>query len=152
MSFSSGRKSGIRSLIHPNVKSCTLRDLVTLSGTIIQCTDRLLNRLRMLEVFRRRHILGFGLLPPYQQNLLKYTKKPWFSQRNIKTTHSGICEAAYKTIVRPQLEYASTTWSPYTKQEHRKRGNIRLCQGEVDAVKRGPKINLIKKWGKGGGG
>ena len=31
-------------------------------------------------------------------------------KRNIKTTHSGICEAAYKTIVRPQLEYASTTW------------------------------------------
>ena len=35
------------------------------------------------------------------------------------TTHSGIhvCEAAYKTIVRPQLEYASTTWSPYTKKD-----------------------------------
>ena len=33
----------------------------------------------------------------------------------IKTTHSGICEAAYKTIVQPQLEYASTTWSPHTK-------------------------------------
>ena len=26
------------------------------------------------------------------------------------------------------------------------------CQGEVDAVKRGPKLNLIKKWRKGGGG
>ena len=27
-----------------------------------------------------------------------------------------------------------------------------LCQGEVDAVKRGPKLNLIKNFGEGGGG
>ena len=27
-----------------------------------------------------------------------------FLKRNIKTTHSGICEAAYKTVVRPQLD------------------------------------------------
>ena len=27
-----------------------------------------------------------------------------------------------------------------------------LCQREVDAVKRGPKLNLIKNFGKGGGG
>ena len=26
-----------------------------------------------------------------------------------------------------------------------------LCQGEVDAVKRGPKLNMIKNWGKGRG-
>ena len=40
-----------------------------------------------------------------------------FLKRNIKTTHSGIREAAYKTIVRPQLEYASTTWSPHIKKD-----------------------------------
>ena len=49
------------------------------------------------------------------------------------------------------------------KQEHHKPGNIRqqlsnipspygLCPGEADAVKRGPKLNLIKKFGEGGGG
>ena len=36
---------------------------------------------------------------------------------NILTKHSGIREAAFKTVVRPQLEYASTVWSPYTKQD-----------------------------------
>ena len=52
---------------------------------------------------------------------------------------------------------------PDIEQEHCKRGKIRpllsnipsqygLCQGEVDAVKRGPKLNLIKKLGKGGRG
>ena len=50
-----------------------------------------------------------------------------------------------------------------SKQEHLKRGNIRpwlsnipslygLCQGEVDAVKRGPKLNLITKFGERKGG
>ena len=43
-------KSGIWNLIHPSVKSCILRGLVTLSGTIIPCTDRPLNRSRMLGI------------------------------------------------------------------------------------------------------
>ena len=32
----------------------------------------------------------------------------------------GIREAAFKTIVPPQLEYASTVWSPHTKQDIKK--------------------------------
>ena len=50
--------------------------------------------------------------------ILKCTKKLGFLKRNIKTTHSGIREAAYKTIVRPQIEYASNTWSLYTKKTY----------------------------------
>ena len=37
-------------------------------------------------------------------------------KRNISTEHPGIREADYKTIVRPQLEYASTVWNTYTKK------------------------------------
>ena len=44
------------------------------------------------------------------------SKSLGFLKRNIKTKHNGIREAAYKTVVRPQLEYASPIWSPYTKQ------------------------------------
>ena len=36
---------------------------------------------------------------------------------SIKTKHPGIREEAYKTIVRPQVEYASSVWSPYTKKD-----------------------------------
>ena len=43
-----------------------------------------------------------------------------FIKRNIKTKHKGVREAAYKTIVSPQLEYASTTWSPYTQNQSQK--------------------------------
>ena len=45
------------------------------------------------------------------------SKSLGYLKRNIKTKHSGIREAAYKTIVRPQLEYASPVWSPYTKKD-----------------------------------
>ena len=38
-----------------------------------------------------------------------------FIKRNIKTKHKDVREAAYQTIVRPQLGYGSTVWSPYSQ-------------------------------------
>ena len=119
-------KSGIWSLIHPSVKSCTLRDLVTLSGTIIPCTDRPLNRLRMLGIEASTYpgISSVSLGFPHHINRITSNaqKTLVFSmKRNIKTTNSGIREAAYKTIVRPQIEYAFTTWSSYTKKKKKKK-------------------------------
>ena len=38
-----------------------------------------------------------------------------FLSRNIRTKNSQIREVAYKTLVRPQVEYASTLWSPHTQ-------------------------------------
>ena len=38
-----------------------------------------------------------------------------FLRRNIRTKDRGIKEVAYKTLVRPILEYSSPVWSPYTK-------------------------------------
>ena len=37
-------------------------------------------------------------------------------KRNILTKNPAIREAAYKTIVRPQVEYASTVWSQIQKK------------------------------------
>ena len=45
------------------------------------------------------------------------SKSLGFLKRNIKTKHPGIREAAYKTTVRPQVEYASSVWSPYAKKD-----------------------------------
>ena len=39
-----------------------------------------------------------------------------YLKRNILTKNPAIRQAAYKTIVSPQVEYASTVWSPYTKR------------------------------------
>ena len=39
-----------------------------------------------------------------------------FVKRNAKTRNEPVKELAYKTLVRPQVEYASSIWNPYTKQ------------------------------------
>jgi len=40
-----------------------------------------------------------------------------FIKRNITTKNKKVRELAYKSLVRPQVEYASTIWSPYTKSK-----------------------------------
>lgn len=44
----------------------------------------------------------------------KANKTLGFILRNIKTKNQKVREMAYKTLVRPQLEYASPVWSPGT--------------------------------------
>ena len=39
-----------------------------------------------------------------------------FVKRNIKTKNQEIRTTAYNTLVRPQVEYPSAVWSPYTKE------------------------------------
>ena len=39
-----------------------------------------------------------------------------FLRRNIRTQNPALREMAYKTLVRPLMEYSSTVWSPYTNQ------------------------------------
>ena len=38
-----------------------------------------------------------------------------FVKRNVKTSNVKVKEMAYKTLVRPQVEYTSPVWSPHTK-------------------------------------
>ena len=40
-----------------------------------------------------------------------------FLRRNIKVHNQDLKSTAYKTLVRPQLEYASSVWSPNTDQD-----------------------------------
>ena len=39
-----------------------------------------------------------------------------FLKRNLRTKNPDVREAAYKSLIRPQVEYASTVCSPYTKK------------------------------------
>ena len=43
-----------------------------------------------------------------------------FLRRNIKTKNEDIKQSAYKSLVRPQLEYASSVWSPHTQKNIKK--------------------------------
>ena len=58
-----------------------------------------------------------------------------FLQRNLSSCPKDIKEASYKTLVRPQLEYAATVWDPATKTginkvEAVQRRAARFCQND----------------------
>ena len=39
-----------------------------------------------------------------------------FVKRNVQTKNKDIRTQAYNSLVRPQVEYGSAVWSPYTKK------------------------------------
>ena len=47
-----------------------------------------------------------------------------FLRRNLKISSPSIKAKAYKTFVRPLLEYTATVWDPYEKQHKEKLENI----------------------------
>ena len=53
-----------------------------------------------------------------------------FIKRNIRVHNKDLKYTAYKTLVHPQLEYASTVWSPHTATESLTSINLNLCNTE----------------------
>lgn len=49
------------------------------------------------------------------RNLITAEKKLWFLRRKLKLAPAPVILAAYLTIVRPTLEYASIIWDPHQK-------------------------------------
>ena len=49
-----------------------------------------------------------------EQTAARVNKKLDFLQRNLKINNADINSCAYKTLVRPTLEYCSTVWGPHT--------------------------------------
>ena len=43
-----------------------------------------------------------------------------FLRRNLQVHQKHIKANAYKTLVRPQIEYASTIWDPFTQENQNK--------------------------------
>ena len=50
-----------------------------------------------------------------QNVITKANRTLCFIRRNMETKHKGIRQVAFNTKVRPQVEYASSVWSPYTQ-------------------------------------
>ena len=50
-----------------------------------------------------------------QNTVTSASKTPGFIKRNIRIKDPRIREVAYKTLVRPVLEYSSPVWSPHTQ-------------------------------------
>ena len=59
--------------------------------------------------------------PPPHPNIDPVSKKAnqtlEFLKRNIKVHNKGFKSTACTTLMRPQLEYASTVWSPHTETD-----------------------------------
>ena len=112
----SGKKHGIWNLIHPSVKSSTYPGLAGQSNTYTMHGQ-------VLDSIDHARYLGVDILSDLNFNhhinrvTANASKSLGFLKRNIKTKHPGISEAAYKTTVRPQVEYASSVWSSYTKKD-----------------------------------
>ena len=57
----------------------------------------------------------------WETHINRITKKAnqtlGFLRRNIKVKSESLRASAYKTLVRPQLEYGSEVWAPYTQSQ-----------------------------------
>ena len=74
----------------------------------------------MLDTVSSAKYLGVTILDDlswstYTDNITKSANQTLgFLKRNIRVHNNGLKSVAYKTLVSPQLEYASTVWSPHT--------------------------------------
>ena len=75
-----------------------------------------------------------------------------FVKRNMKDCKTSAKAAAYKTLIRPTLEYASVVWDPYTKAnvqqlEKVQRRAARLATGNYTDYTPGAVTGLLKDLG-----
>ena len=73
-----------------------------------------------------------------------------FIQRNLYSCPQHIKESAYKTLVRPLTEYASTVWDPYTKVltnkiEMVQRRAARFCLNDYKTKSKGCVTEMLHK-------
>ena len=75
----------------------------------------------ILEVVHHTKYLGVNIASDLQWNthvdsvVSEANRSLVLIKRNIKTKHQTIRATTYKTIVRPQLEFAASAWDPHTK-------------------------------------
>ena len=72
----------------------------------------------------------------------KANKTLGFLRRNINISSTTVKEQAYKSLVRPSLEFASSVWEPYTKEniiqleqvQHRAARYVTNCYHNISSV------------------
>ncbi|KAK3098461.1 hypothetical protein FSP39_019707 [Pinctada imbricata] len=79
----------------------------------------------------------------------KANKTLGFLKRNLKTANQNIKDQAYRALVRPKLEYASSVWDPHTKESASKlemiqRRGARVFCGTWNVNGQHPPISVAK--------
>jgi hypothetical protein len=75
-----------------------------------------------------------------------------FIRRNLYSCPQHVKESAYKTLVRPLVEYSSSTWDPYTQSltnqiEKVQNRSARFVTGDYKSKSPGSMTNMLKKLG-----
>lgn len=73
-----------------------------------------------------------------------------FIRRNLHSCPQHVKESAYKTLVRPQVEYSSSTWDPYTqvltnKIESVQKRSARFVCGDYVSRSPGSMTDMLRK-------
>ena len=66
------------------------------------------------QISGRYNLRQLSWIPNIDSVAKKANQTLGFLKRNIKVHNKDLKSTAYTTLVRPQLEYASTVWSPHT--------------------------------------
>ena len=95
--------------VHHITKSKPLRSQYTLHGQILESTDsaKYLSINISEDLNWNNHI---------HEITSKANRTLGFVKRNVKTRNESVKELAYKTLVRPQVEYDSSVWNLHTKE------------------------------------
>ena len=62
------------------------------------------------RVLLRPNNLGVTMVSTHRQCYKESQSNPWISEKKNTVHNKDLKSVAYKTLVRPQLEYASTVW------------------------------------------
>ena len=82
----------------------------------------------------------FLALWPISEISCKATKTLGFRRRNLALAPRHTKEVAYKTLVRPRLEYAAPIWHPYNETEKKRWRN---CRGQQPGGPAGDGITRV---------
>ena len=108
-----GKKIGKWSFILQNAMFCPSQGRKTGSLSHILYTDVSLRRLPQPSTWVSPWRTTWRGMNTLERQASRANKKLGFLRRNIKTRDQSLKEKAYKTIVRPTMEYCSTVWDPY---------------------------------------
>ena len=95
-------------VLHITRAKCPIQTRYMLQGTVLESVPSA----KYLGVTISDNL---PLTPPHIDSVSKKANQTLgFLKRNIKVHNKDLKSTAYTILVRPQLEYASTVWSPYT--------------------------------------
>ena len=113
-----GRSSGTRMTFHPN--KCVQLPVTRMKeppATKYHLHEHTLDTVDSTDYLGIKFTKNLSWSEHIGNISAKANKTLGFLRRNLKISSKTVKELAYKTFVRPILEYSSTVWDPHTKKD-----------------------------------